>query len=233
MTDQIPPPVSLYVREFAHTLPIIASPVRRVSSVEGANGNGQPILIFPGILSNDLATSLMRRSFAHAGYHAHSSKLGFVTGVTPKSMAQAEARLTDVFEREERKLVLLGWSLGGIYSRVLAQRQPDKVAMVVTMGSPFSGDRRANNAWRIYEALNDHKVDAPNLPDDPSAKPPMHTVAVWSPNDGIIAPPCAKGLPSERDVEVEVPFKHFAYGSGRSSIEAMIKLVGEQLPRQV
>ena len=76
-----------------------------------------------------------------------------------------------------RKVVLLGWSLGGIYARVLAQRHPDLVDLVVTLGTPFSGDRRANNAWRVYEALNDHAVDASPLPDDPSVKPSVPTIA--------------------------------------------------------
>ena len=59
--------------------------------------------------------------------------------------------------------------------------------VVMTLGSPFSGDRRANNAWRVYEALNDHKVDAVPFPEDPGEKPPVRTIAVWSPRDGIVA----------------------------------------------
>jgi pimeloyl-ACP methyl ester carboxylesterase len=189
------------------------------------------VLIFPGILSSDNSTSLLRRTLDAAGYHSHASDMGFVTGITPEAFAKAEARLMQVYRQEGRKVVLLGWSLGGLYSRVLAQRHPECVAMVMTLGSPFSGNRRANNAWRLYEAINDHKVDAPKLADDPSVKPPMHTVAVWSPNDGVIAPECAKGLPEERDVEIEVPTRHFAFGAQRQSIETVVRILGEQLPK--
>ncbi len=101
--------------------------------------------------------------------------------------------------------------------------------MVVTMGTPFSGSRRANNAWRLYNALNDHTVDAPRLPDDPSLKPTMRTVAVWSPNDGVIAPECARGLEPERDVAIEVPYRHFAMGSDRRAIKRIVEILGEQL----
>jgi pimeloyl-ACP methyl ester carboxylesterase len=96
-------------------------------------------------------------------------------------------------------VVLLGWSLGGLYARELAKRQPDKVAKVITMGSPFSGSPRANNVWRVYQLITGHRVDQPPIEVDLATKPPVETVALWSPNDGMIAPRCAAGLPGERD----------------------------------
>ncbi len=225
------PLISLFLREFPHAVQIIASPLRRVKYKDKPHSDGQPVLVVPGILSSDQSTSLLRRTLDAAGYHAYPSQMGFLTGITPKAFAKAEARLFEVYEREGRKVVLLGWSLGGLYSRVLAQRHPDKVAMVVTMGTPFSGSRRSNNAWRLYEAINDHKVDAPKVSDDPSVKPPVHTVAVWSANDGVISPECARGLPQERDVEIEVATRHFALGADRRSIDQIVTLLGDQLER--
>jgi len=152
MSAAKPPALSLWLREFPHTVQIIASPFRRVKNVS-KSADGRPVLVFPGIMSSDNSTSLLRRSLDAAGYHAHPSQLGFVTGITPEAFAKAEARLDEVTAREGRKTVLIGWSLGGLYSRVLAQRHPDKVAMVVTLGTPFSGSRRANNAWRLYRPM--------------------------------------------------------------------------------
>jgi len=188
-------------------------------------------MVLPGILSSDSSTSLLRRTLDQSGYHTYASKLGFVTGVTPKVFAKAEERLSQVYREEGRKIVLLGWSLGGIYARVLAQNHREMVAMVVTLGSPFSGDRRANNAWRLYEAINDHKVDAPKVEGDPSEKPPVHTVAVWSPNDGVIAPECAMGKEHERDVAIEVATRHFAFGADRRSIAQIVEILREQLAK--
>jgi hypothetical protein len=230
MDDTAPPPLALWLRELPHTLPIIFSPLRRVEAGGVLpSGGGQPVLVLPGILSSDTSTSLLRRSLDVAGYRSHASGLGFITGITPQSFAAAERRLLSLHAKEGRKLVLLGWSLGGIYARVLAQRHPDAVTLVMTLGTPFSGDRRANNAWRVYEALNDHAVDAPPLPDDPAIKPPVPTIAVWSRNDGVIAPVAARGLPDERDAEVEVPFRHFEMGSGRDAIARIVAELGRQL----
>ncbi len=228
--DNAPPPLSLWLSELPYILPIILSPLRRVRPVMGVlPGAGQPVLVFPGILSSDNSTALLRRTLDQAGFHSHPSHLGFVTGITPETFAKADARLADVAASEGRKVVLLGWSLGGIYARVLAQRHPALVELVMTLGTPFSGDRRANNAWRVYEAINDHKVDASPLPDDPSVKPPVPTVALWSRNDGVIAPAAARGLPNERDADVEVPFRHFAMGSSRAAIDRIVAELGQRL----
>ena len=228
--DTAPPPLSLWLRELPHTAAIIVSPLRPVRPVTAAgSGRGQPVLVFPGILSSDQSTSLLRRTLDRAGFRSHPSQLGFVTGITPETFARAQARLAEVAEAEGRKVALVGWSLGGIYARVLAQRYPDLVELVMTLGTPFSGDRRANNAWRVYEALNDHTVDAPPLGDNPSIKPHVPTIALWSRNDGVIAPASARGLPDERDAEVEVPFRHFAMGSSRPAIARIVAEIGERL----
>lgn len=230
MDDNAPPPLSLWLRELPVTVPIVLSPLRRARGVESArDGGGQPVLVFPGILSSDNNTALLRRTLDRTGYRAFTSELGFITGITPATMARAVGRLAEVAEAEQRKVALVGWSLGGLYARVLAQRHPDLVELVMTLGTPFSGDRRANNAWRLYEAINGHKVDAPPLPDDSAIKPPVPTIALWSRKDGVIAPAAARGLPHERDAAIEVPFHHFALASTRPAIARVVTELGKAL----
>ena len=230
MDDSAPPPLSLWLRELPITVPIALSPLRRPRAVAGARGGaGQPVMVIPGILSSDNATALLRRTLDETGYRSYASELGFLTGIKPATLARAVERLSEIAEAEQRKVALVGWSLGGLYARVLAQRHPELVELVMTLGSPFSGDRRANNAWRLYEAINDHKVDAPPVPDDPAMKPPVPTIALWSRKDGVIAPAAARGMPHERDAEVEVPFHHFALASTRPAIERVVVELGRAL----
>jgi len=231
--DDRPPRLPFLAREIPNLALIWSSPVRRVRldrPLREAAGAGAPVLVLPGILSADPATSLMRRTLRASGYHAYASRLGVVTGVTPQLFARAEARLAQVHARHEAPVTLIGISLGGLYARVLAQRHPEKVQLVMTLGTPFSGDRRANNAWRVYEALNDHSVDEPPLPDDPSLKPPVRTIAIWSRNDGIIAPACSRGTDAERDLAVEVPERHFEFSASRRSIARVLDLLDEHVP---
>ncbi len=230
MDDKAPPPVSLWLRELPYTLPILLGPLRSAEVVEGARGGaGQPVLVIPGILSSDNATALLRRTLDETGYRSFASQLGFLTGIKATTLSRASDRLAKIATAEQRKVAIIGWSLGGLYARVLAQRHPELVQLVMTLGSPFSGDRRANNAWRLYEAINDHKVDAPPVPDDPALKPSVKTIALWSRKDGVIAPAAARGLPHERDAEVEVPFSHFALASTRPAIARVVNELGKAL----
>lgn len=231
MTTQ-PPAFSVLIREVPHIAQLWAGRWRRVSknlAPPNVTAERQPILVIPGLLSRDYSTSLLRRSLKHAGYPTYNSKLGFMRGVTLSRMARAEKRLAEIANRHGEKVVLIGWSLGGLYARVLAQRCPDLAKMVMTLGTPFSGNRRANNAWRIYEAINDHSVDNPPISDDVSVKPPIRTVAVWSSWDGVIPPDCARGQDHERDVAIEVESRHLTFGCGRRAIDQIIPIVGEQL----
>ncbi|MEO1730699.1 MAG: alpha/beta fold hydrolase [Pseudomonadota bacterium] len=227
--DRKPPPLGYLLREIPNLALIWSSPVRpvRVSNAHGSPQESSPVLVFPGILSHDSATSLMRRTLRASGYYAHASRLGVVTGMTPALVAKAEERLDEVYRKHRRPVTLIGISLGGLYARVLAQRHPDKVRLVMTLGTPFSGDRRANNAWRVYEAINDHSVDNPPFKDDPKQKPKAHTIAIWSPYDGVIAPACSRGEAGERDIAIEVPERHFEFSASRRSINRILKLLEE------
>ena len=231
MREIEPPPLSLWLRELPHLAQIWLGPMRRARSIatKASSNLRPPVMVIPGIMSSDYATAFLRKTLIANGYPTYPAQLGFVTGVTPEVFERAQRQLARIQTRHGRKVVLIGWSLGGLYSRVLAQRHPDQVEMVMTMGSPFSGSRKANNAWRVYNALNDHTVDDPPLPDDPSIKPPMHTVALWSRDDGVIAPECARGLSHERDVEIELATRHFKFGSDRATIDAVAQILSQQL----
>ena len=123
--------------------------------------------------------------------------------------------------RAGEPVALVGWSLGGIYAREAAKRVPDAVRMVVTMGSPFSGDIHANNAWRAYHLITGQDVADPPVESDYAAKPPVPTYALWSARDGIVAPRCARGLPGERDRAVALRCSHIGFASSDEAIAAV------------
>ena len=106
-------------------------------------------------------------------------------------------------------------------AREYAKFAPHRVARVVTLGSPFSGDMRSNNAWRLYEWVAGHKVDAPPVDTVLSEKPPVPTCAFWSANDGVVAPHSARGLPHESDNQVELDCTHMAFVARPEAIRAI------------
>ena len=109
-----------------------------------------------------------------------------------------------------------------MFARELAKRHPDKVAKVVTMGSPFSGNPRANNAWRIYQFVTGHSVDHPPVEGDTAAKPPVPTTALWSAKDGIVSPRSACGKAGERDKAVALRCTHLGFAYSEESIRAVL-----------
>ena len=191
-----------------------------------ARGDGRPVLVYPGYLANDLSTVRLRRSLNASNYTAYGWRLGQNWGARADLLERLTARLDAVAaDHLGRRISLIGWSLGGIYAREVAKLRPHLIDRVITLGTPFSGDPHANNAWWLYEFLNDHKVDHPPLQIVQSAKPPMPTIAVWSANDGVVAPASARGLPGESDRQVEVTARHL----GLACDPAAIRAIGELL----
>jgi hypothetical protein len=96
------------------------------------------------------------------------------------------------------------------------------------LGSPFSGDPRQNNVWRLYERVAGHKVDEPPIPRI-FAKPPVPCLAIWSRKDGIVACRAARGLDDERDTAVEMSCSHMAFGISRRATRQVVREIGSFL----
>ncbi|MXO90363.1 esterase/lipase family protein [Pontixanthobacter aquaemixtae] len=194
----------------------------------GTVGHGEPVLVIPGLMSGDGSTSFLRRSLDAAGFVSSGLGGGYNARVTQESLAMVERQLDRVASASRQPVMVVGWSLGGLYARALAHRHPEKISLVVTLGTPFSGDRHANNAWRVYEFVNDHTVENPPFKEDLSIKPPVHTIAVWSPVDGVIAPECACGQSDESDEQVELPVTHLEMGSSRRAVGGIIDILARR-----
>ncbi len=216
-----PPPLWRWANELLAVPKVLAAPLQRAVKVEPF-GEWRPVLVIPGMLSGDNSTALLRATLREAGFVPHGWGEGFNVRVSEQVIDHVEQRLAKIAASSGRQVIVIGWSLGGMYARLLAHRKPELVELVMTLGSPFSGDRRANNAWRLYEWLNDHTVDAPPFPEDISAKPPVPTIAMWSNHDGIVSAPCARGQPEESDWQVELPFRHFELGCSRPAIAKVL-----------
>lgn len=192
---------------------VLLEPVRRPRRkiAIAPTANPQVVMLLPGFGAHPMRMRYLARQMEAAGHTAKRWGLGFNWGPTEQNFDAVEERLLQLHARHGRKVVLVGWSLGGLYAREIAKRQPHAVAKVVSMGSPFSGSPRANNVWRAYQFITGHSVDAPPVAAELRVKPPVETVALWSANDGVIAPRCAAGRPGERDRAVALRCTHMGF----------------------
>lgn len=186
-----------------------------------------PVMLLPGFGAHPARMRPMAEALTRAGHRVHDWGLGFNFGPTPENFAFLLARVTRIAREEGRPVALVGWSLGGLFAREMAKRRPGQVALVITLGSPFSGDRRANNAWRAYQVVTGHPVDDPPIQADFAVKPPVPTVALWSPRDGIIAPRSACGWPGERDLALAVRCSHIGFASSAEAIGTVLAVLDE------
>ena len=107
-------------------------------------GDGHPVLVLPGFGASDLSTRVLRGFLRDRGYHVHAWRLGRNLGPRPPVVEGLRLRVAELAERHDRKMSLVGWSLGGIYAREIARAAPRVVRQVITLGSPFHlHDRRA------------------------------------------------------------------------------------------
>ncbi|MGB3377888.1 MAG: alpha/beta fold hydrolase [Allopontixanthobacter sediminis] len=210
---------------------VVIEPVRRLArnlDIQTAD-HPRKVMLLPGFATHPIRMRYMARQLEKAGHKVKRWGLGFNFGPTVENFVILERRLDDLYQRYNREPVyLVGWSLGGLFARELAKRHPEKVARVVTMGSPFSGNPRANNAWRIYQFVTGHSVDYPPIAGNTGAKPPVFTTALWSPRDGIISPRSACGKPGERDRAVALRCTHLGFAYSEESIRAVLRELEEE-----
>ncbi|VVT08581.1 Alpha/beta hydrolase [Sphingomonas sp. EC-HK361] len=193
-------------------------------------GDGHPVLVIPGFMAGDGSTAGLRSFLGDVGYDARAWALGRNFG--PRSIGkegeQLIARLEDIHDETGHTVSLVGWSLGGIMARIIAQRVPQCVRQIVTLGSPFAGSPRATNVWRAYEFLAGHRID------DPAAQmllelgmqhPPVPTTALYSRADGVVAWQNCRQRASATTENVEVAGSHL----GLCANPAVLRIVADRL----
>lgn len=225
------PPLSLLLGE-ARVLGDWARGARENGRIASAHdGAGHKVVILPGFMVAETRMELLRHTLNLAGYRAFGWGLGRNLGVTADMIERLDARLDEIDREVDGQATMVGWSLGGLIAREYAKHAPHRVARVVTMGSPFSGNPRANNAWRLYEWVTKHAVDAPPVDARLAEKPPVPTYALWSRRDGIVAPASARGLPGEVDHSLEVDCSHLAFACAPEAVTAVLGILSQPVVR--
>ena len=185
---------------------------------QAPRGDGHPVLAIPGFGGGDRSTAVLRGFLTSLGYVTHPSNLGTNRGpAMPGLPAELARRLDEVFvESGSRKVSIIGWSLGGVYARLLAQLYPDKVRQVITLGSPFAGNPRSTSVYPIVRNMSREPLEQrPNnhlrlLAGEPL--PGIPSTAIFSKTDGIVPWQIATQPPTEIAENIEVYAGHLGLG---------------------
>jgi pimeloyl-ACP methyl ester carboxylesterase len=154
-------------------------------------GDGHPVIIFPGLASDRRALLPLRQCCEGLGYAVYDWEQGFNTGPhgdIDDWLENLAEHVRGVAALHNRRVSLVGWSLGGIYAREIAKMRSPQVRQVVTLGTPFGGTGHQTNVAWLYKLVNG---SAP-LVDDQLAErlrttPPVPTTSIYSRTDGVVA----------------------------------------------
>lgn len=220
--DSARPAPAIFAGEISGLAEPLARHLRPPLKINKAE-NPRVIILLPGFGTHPSRMRYMAQQLERAGHTVKSWGAGFNMGPTEESFEIVLRRVEQVHERYGEKIVLVGWSLGGLFARELAKVYPQGVAKVITMGTPFSHSPYSNNVWKIYQLITGHSVEKPPIAADLKAKPPVETVAFWSPRDGLIHPRSARGLPGERDKAIALRCTHMGFSNAPEVILALAK----------
>ncbi|MBI1238757.1 MAG: alpha/beta hydrolase [Alphaproteobacteria bacterium] len=169
-------------------------------------GDGwHPVLTIPGFAGPEVTLRPLNRFLNAQGFRAIGWGQGTNRG--PRSAAHLDRmteRVVKKIERladiHERKVSLIGQSLGGIYAREVARAAPDLVDRVITLGSPaYLGANRIMTINKLVDSVarfstgksHDEHAELARLTEIHKAPPKVPLVSIFSALDGVVAPEAA------------------------------------------
>ena len=151
-------------------------------------GDGHTVLVLPGFLTSDTSTEFLRRTLSGLGVNAVGWDLGRNLGNAMVMREKLADKVAQLKRESGRRISIVGWSLGGIYARYLGLQVPEMVRSVITLGSPFTGDMRANNVGRIYDVVSGENPD--QIPrkeyEALAGHLPVPASSIYSKTDGVV-----------------------------------------------
>lgn len=191
---------------------IQGEPVRPV-----ARGDGRPIILAPGYLSNDLSMRGLRRYLQRLGYKAAGWELGFNDGRVRVLVDKLASQVRQAANSYQEPVTLIGWSLGGVVAREVARQEPETVREVITLGSPINGGPKYTSIGPVYARL--YGIDLDELEQEirelASEGLTQPVTSIFSKTDGIVGWRASLDTFNAQARNIAVTGGHFGLGNNR------------------
>lgn len=161
-------------------------------------GDGHPVLLVPGFMADEKSLSALKWFLQNRGYDVHTWGLGRNLGFRNKHASALPQKIRQLHHLTGRKVSLVGWSLGGVFSLFVAEGTIECVRNVVTLGSPVSVDESGSQSPPAVQALYrlmSHRLGPNAHVMQPRAKAlrerrrlPIPTSCLYSLGDGVVPP---------------------------------------------
>ncbi len=122
-------------------------------------GDGHPVIIFPGLGDDKRSLVPLRDCCESLGYAVYDWEHGFNSGCESMDawLRNVAEHVSAVAGMHSRRVSLVGWSQGGIAAHQVASLRPERVRHVVTLGACLR------------------------------ERPPVPTTSIYSRGDGVLA----------------------------------------------
>ncbi len=176
-------------------------------------GNGQAVLVVPGLLSSDLNTWPLRRMLKKMGYSVYGWEMG-MNLANLDDLTVLDQRLKDIHNTHRHKVIVIGWSLGGIYTRKLALDNTALIKQIITLGSPFRSLHAPGPAMTTLKLL--YRSNEIPIPEEHrewltkcQSPLPVKTTCIYSTIDGIVPwNLCMESVEDELHTNIKVKSSH-------------------------
>lgn len=180
-------------------------------------GDGHPVVIFPGLVSDQNSTAPLKEFCRKLGYTAYDWGQGVNTGPQGDLDAwidELASHVRELASAHRQRMSLIGWSLGGIYAREVAKKLQGRVRQVITLGTPFGGTAGRSDLEWIYGSSGAQKPEiTKDLIARLSSAPDVPTTSIYSRSDGVVDwQACLHDGKQGQTEDIEVDSSHFGLG---------------------
>jgi hypothetical protein len=195
----------------------------------------KPILLMPPYLGNDNSTIFVRKYLKSIGFKTYKWDLG-VNMINSKSLPKLIAKLDEIYEKHQEKVSLVGWSGGGIFAKIIANRYPEKVEQLITIGSPVWGVKDMKTPIvRTLEFVRGAKLRERNLKfiKELEEIPKVPITCIYTKTDGLIPwKNCMEAETYRDDIKnVEVFGSHCGMGANATVLLTLANALNANLEK--
>ncbi len=191
-------------------------------------GDGHPVLVIPGLLSNDLTTKPLRTLLEKLGYAVYGWELG-INLANLDDVLVLDQTLKRIHKENQAPVTIVGWSLGGLYTRKIARDNIALVRQIITLGSPFRSLEVPGAAMTTLKILY-RSNEIPIPPEHKSwiekIKEPLDvkTTCLYSKRDGIVPwTLCLESIEDDLHQNIEIKSSHTGMVSNLDAIKIIVE----------
>jgi len=186
-------------------------------------GDGHPVLLLPGFMADEGTLVVLKLFLENRGYEVQTWGFGRNVGFSSRHAKALEQKIRYMHHKSDRKVSLVGWSLGGMFAMYGAHEAPECIRSVITLGSPVTFDPAGSQSPPLIKALYrliahpmGTAAHVPHLRAKNLRRPkvlPVPLSCIYSLTDGVVPPQEATidGDPALHE-NIRVPGSHLGLG---------------------